>query len=87
MSREVVKQRASLYCLSENICRVAGGPCGDNYIDAPAMALNNERQSDVETDASKIVPFMYKNSSPAGLHALKQQVLSLLALLVQQYKY
>jgi len=42
------------------------------------MALNNERQSDVETDASKIVPFMYKDSSPAGLHALKQQVLSLL---------
>ncbi len=51
------------------------------------MALNNERQSDVETDASKIVPFMYKDSYTAGLHALKQQVLSLLALLVQKYKY
>ena len=73
---------------SENICRLAAaGPCGDHYIDAPVMALNNERQSDVETDAGKIVPFMYKDLSPAGLHALKHQVLSLLALLVQKYKY
>ena len=58
------------------------------HSDAPAFALNSERQSDVETDVSKIVPFMYKHNTGATqlrrLPAQKKAALTMLAQVAPQ---